>query len=156
MSQTSLQLVRDQKVDTTFSLGVPEDEQTVETGEKYYTFHIAHSRYDGDKSLTELRDYRYFRARLEEDGNFVIYENVTGDIVDAIDYSLQHVQDEHCNGNYYVYDADGLAKFIAGLAEARGVLNSDGDIKTIHDKKIERCFNIIRFANKHGYGVNFG
>ncbi|ELZ85527.1 hypothetical protein C453_06918 [Haloferax elongans ATCC BAA-1513] len=139
----------------TFSLIVPEDEQTIEIGKACYRFHIDHSQYDSDKSPEELRDYRNFKEKMNENERFMVYEKASHTIVDAAEPPIQHVFDEYRDDEFVVHDSEGLSRFVEALEAARENLDSDGGIIDVRDRKIEKCINIILFARENNYGISY-
>lgn len=139
---------------TAFSLIVPEDEKTIETGEHFFQYHIENST--DDDSLDGLFEYEQFTERLEGKDRFSIFKKPTQTVVDAGEPSMAEIQLEHEEEDGAVRDPEGLDKFIESLEAARENLRVelDEDVFEIKNRNIEMCINIIEFAKENDYGVS--
>lgn len=140
---------------TAFSLEVPEDARTLETGTAFYRYHIEHSEHDSD--LSDLLEYKLFKDELEDE-NFSIFRKATRAVTEAAEPPLSDIQQEFCDEELTVRDPAGLDAFVRSLEAAREnlELESDGDIHVGTDRTIDMCINIVEFARERGWGVHYG
>ncbi|QIB75712.1 hypothetical protein G3I44_16335 [Halogeometricum borinquense] len=138
-----------------FSLAVPEEEQTLDTGEQFYKYYVENSAYAD--SVEELFEYKQFKERLESEDLFMVYKKPTTTVVDAGDPSMAEIlfEYEDKDQGWVVQDQVGLNKFIESLETARENLKRDGELSEGDDRTIEMCISIIQFAKENGYGVKF-
>ncbi|RYJ15273.1 hypothetical protein ELS19_01120, partial [Halogeometricum borinquense] len=135
-----------------FSLVVPEEEETLETGKQFYRYHAENSNYDG--SIGEISAFERFKKRLRQKGRFRIAEKPTKVVIEAGEPSMADIVLEYADKNGVIHDPEGLDLFVKSLEDSREQLRGElsDDRMEIMERTIERCINLIEYAKENGYG----
>ncbi|QIB74287.1 hypothetical protein G3I44_08330 [Halogeometricum borinquense] len=138
-----------------FSLVVPEEEATLETGKQFSRYHAESSNYDG--SIEEISAFERFENRLRQKGRFRIAEKPTKVVIEAGEPSMADTVLEYADKNGVIYDPEGLDLFVKSLEDSREQLRGElsDDRMEIMERTIERCINLIEYAKENGYGISF-
>lgn len=139
---------------STFALYVPEEEQTIETGEKFYQYHVERSQFDS--TLDDLNSYESFKDWMKQHDKFRIGQKPTKEVLEASDPPIPELYFEYSNDDGVIWDAEGLDEFIESLETARETLSQEIDdeehMKGV-DRSIEICIHLLEFAKENEYGI---
>lgn len=133
-----------------FVLRVPDEDQTEDTVERFYRYHLENSR--RDITLDEYSEYDLVRGRLRADGRFYISKKPTNTVIEAGEPPLFELQREY---EHVVRDQEGFDAFVEWLEAARTNLEHELDEERMRIKHltIDYCVNMIEFARRNGYAV---
>ncbi|MEZ3116795.1 hypothetical protein RYH80_12825 [Halobaculum sp. MBLA0147] len=133
------------------SLKVPADEETAETGRRFYQYHADQSQYH--ESIDDILDYKYFRERLDDRGRFMIYRKIPHTIIEPAPDILSDLLDEHTENGHRFTDREGMEALSAWLEDARSTLAANGELSNPRDQTITTCQHMIEFALEHDYDI---
>lgn len=139
---------------TIVSLVVPEQERTLQTGRRFYEYHVDHSEYD--ESLHDPVEFDSFVDALEEGGKFGIWKKPTRRVVAAAEGPARDVLSAHADDGNTIGDPEGLDALHEWLESARDTLATTGRLSVGDDRTIELCQHIVEFARVNGYAVEYG
>lgn len=135
------------------SLKVPEADRTMETGRRFYQFHVERSQYHD--SLDDYTPYRNFVRTLRESDLFLIYHGINNDIVAAAPPGLRDMLDEHTENGHRFTDREGMEALSAWLEDARVSLAAADELDEGLDKTVSVCRHMIEFALEHDYDIAY-
>ncbi|MEZ3116794.1 hypothetical protein RYH80_12820 [Halobaculum sp. MBLA0147] len=134
------------------SLEVPADEQTVETGRRFYEYHVEQSEHLD--SVDDHLPYEQFTRRIRERNRFMIYQKIPHSIFEAAPEPLWEVCKEHTEDGYEFTDREGMEALSAWLESAReSPTTGKEDLVRANNQTISKCQHMVEFALEHGYSV---
>lgn len=140
---------------SSFSLVVPESQETAETIRAYYEHHLERVDYSDCGSVDELPSHRNAIDRLEEDGQFLIYEQLLSGITEEMETPPSDIFDQYSDDPWVLTAKPGLAALARAFERTRERMAADGSLKPHHERAIDSYLSLFDFAIQRGYGVSY-
>lgn len=140
---------------SSFSLVVPEAQETAETIRAYDEHHLTHVEYNSCDSIDGLSSYRNAIDRFEENGQFLIYEQLLSSIAEEMETLPSDVFHRYSDDPWVLTAKPGLAALVRAFERTRERMAADGSIEPHHERALDSYVSLFDFAIQHGYGVSY-